>query len=110
MKNVTINEHYFVGHYPGHPVISGVLQIEAMAQAAGILMLRRYQYEQRLKYFMSCDRVKFRKPVIHGDQLEIFVKIIKCRGGKIGVASAECKVDGQIISSAGLVFSVIKTL
>jgi UDP-3-O-[3-hydroxymyristoyl] N-acetylglucosamine deacetylase/3-hydroxyacyl-[acyl-carrier-protein] dehydratase len=86
----------------------GVLQIEVMAQAAGILMLRRYQYEQRLAYFMSCDRVKFRKPVIPGDQLEVFVKIVKYRGDKIGVASAECKVDGQIVSSAELVFSVLR--
>ncbi|MDR1590497.1 MAG: bifunctional UDP-3-O-[3-hydroxymyristoyl] N-acetylglucosamine deacetylase/3-hydroxyacyl-ACP dehydratase [Puniceicoccales bacterium] len=108
VKNVTINEPYFMGHYPGHPVMPGVLQIEAMAQAAGILMLRRYQYEQRLAYFISCDRVKFRKPVIPGDQLEIFVRITKYRGDKIGVASVECKVDGQIVSSAELVFSVIK--
>ncbi|MDR1906790.1 MAG: bifunctional UDP-3-O-[3-hydroxymyristoyl] N-acetylglucosamine deacetylase/3-hydroxyacyl-ACP dehydratase [Puniceicoccales bacterium] len=109
IKNVTINEPYFMGHYPGHPVMPGVLQIEAMAQAAGILMLKRYQYEQRLAYFMSCDRVKFRKPVTPGDQLEIFVKITKHRGDKIGVATAECKVDGQVVSSAELVFSVIKT-
>jgi UDP-3-O-[3-hydroxymyristoyl] N-acetylglucosamine deacetylase/3-hydroxyacyl-[acyl-carrier-protein] dehydratase len=108
VKNVTINEPYFLGHYPGHPVMPGVLQIEAMAQAAGILMLKRYQYEQRLAYFMSCDRVKFRKPVIPGDQLEIFVKITKYRGDKIGVASAECMVDGQVVSSAELVFSVVK--
>ncbi|MDR2372027.1 MAG: bifunctional UDP-3-O-[3-hydroxymyristoyl] N-acetylglucosamine deacetylase/3-hydroxyacyl-ACP dehydratase [Puniceicoccales bacterium] len=109
IKNVTINEPYFMGHYPGHPVMPGVLQIEAMAQAAGILMLRRYQYEQRLAYFMSCDQVKFRKPVTPGDQLEIFVKIVKYRGDKIGIASAECKVDGQIVSSAKLVFSVTRT-
>jgi UDP-3-O-[3-hydroxymyristoyl] N-acetylglucosamine deacetylase/3-hydroxyacyl-[acyl-carrier-protein] dehydratase len=110
IKNVTINEPYFMGHYPGYPVMPGVLQIEAMAQTAGILMLRRYQYEQRLAYFISCDKVKFRKPVTPGDQLEIFVKIIRYRGDKIGVSSAECKVDGQIVSSAELVFSVIKTL
>ncbi|MDR3317795.1 MAG: bifunctional UDP-3-O-[3-hydroxymyristoyl] N-acetylglucosamine deacetylase/3-hydroxyacyl-ACP dehydratase [Puniceicoccales bacterium] len=108
IKNVTINEPYFVGHYPGHPVMPGVLQIEAMAQAAGILMLKRYQYEQRLAYFMSCDKVKFRKPVTPGDQLEIVVQIVKYRGDKIGIASGECRVNGQVVSSAELMFSVVK--
>jgi UDP-3-O-[3-hydroxymyristoyl] N-acetylglucosamine deacetylase/3-hydroxyacyl-[acyl-carrier-protein] dehydratase len=110
IKNVTINEPYFMGHYPGHPVMPGVLQIETMAQAAGILMLKYYQYEQRLAYFISCDKVKFRKPVTPGDQMEVFVKIIKRRSDKIGVAMAECKVDGQVVSSAELVFSVIKVI
>ncbi|MDR0590750.1 MAG: bifunctional UDP-3-O-[3-hydroxymyristoyl] N-acetylglucosamine deacetylase/3-hydroxyacyl-ACP dehydratase [Puniceicoccales bacterium] len=108
VKNVTINEPYFSGHYPGHPIMPGVLQIEAMAQAAGILMLRRYQYEQRLAYFMSCDRVKFRKTVTPGDQLEIVVKIIKYRGDKIGIAAGECRVSGQVVSSAELMFSIVK--
>jgi UDP-3-O-[3-hydroxymyristoyl] N-acetylglucosamine deacetylase/3-hydroxyacyl-[acyl-carrier-protein] dehydratase len=108
IKNVTINEPYFLGHYPGHPVMPGVLQIEAMAQAAGILMLRRYKYEQRLAYFMSCDRVKFRKRVMPGDQLEVVVQIIKYRGDKIGIASGECRVNGEIASSAELMFSVVK--
>ncbi|UPA28454.1 MAG: bifunctional UDP-3-O-[3-hydroxymyristoyl] N-acetylglucosamine deacetylase/3-hydroxyacyl-ACP dehydratase [Verrucomicrobiota bacterium] len=108
LKNVTINEPYFAGHYPGHPVMPGVLQIEAMSQAAGILMLKRYQYESRLAYFMSCDKVKFRKPVVPGDQLEITVKIIRYRGDKIGVAAAECRVAGEVVSSAELMFSIVK--
>lgn len=108
LKNVTINEPYFAGHYPGHPVMPGVLQIEAMSQAAGILMLKKYQYESRLAYFMSCDKVKFRKPVIPGDQLEISVKMIRNRGDKIGVAAAECRVVGEVVSSAELMFSIVK--
>ena len=108
LKNVTINEPYFTGHYPGHPVMPGVLQIETMAQAAGILMLKKYQYESRLAYFMSCDKVKFRKPVTPGDQLEIHVKIIKYHGSKVGVAAGECRVNGQIVSSAELTFSIVK--
>lgn len=108
LKNVTINEPYFAGHYPGHPVMPGVLQIEAMSQAAGILMLKKYQYESRLAYFMSCDKVKFRKPVIPGDQLEISVKMIRNRGDKIGVAAAECRVAGEVVSSAELMFSIVK--
>lgn len=108
LKNVTINEPYFAGHYPGHPVMPGVLQIEAMAQAAGILMLRKYQYEQRLAYFMSCDKVKFRKPVTPGDQLKILVKMGKRHGERIGIASGECRVGDQVVSSAELMFSIVK--
>ncbi|MDR2807328.1 MAG: bifunctional UDP-3-O-[3-hydroxymyristoyl] N-acetylglucosamine deacetylase/3-hydroxyacyl-ACP dehydratase [Puniceicoccales bacterium] len=108
IKNVTINEPYFQGHYPGHPIMPGVLQIEAMAQAAGILMLKRYQYEQHLAYFMSCNQVKFRKPVVPGDQLEILARITKYRGDKVGIAAGECQVNGQVVSSAELMFSIIK--
>ncbi|MDR2200960.1 MAG: bifunctional UDP-3-O-[3-hydroxymyristoyl] N-acetylglucosamine deacetylase/3-hydroxyacyl-ACP dehydratase [Puniceicoccales bacterium] len=108
IKNVTINEPYFTGHYPGHPIMPGVLQIEAMAQAAGILMLRRRSYEQQLAYFMSCDKVKFRKPVVPGDQLEIFVRIKKARNDKIGLAEGECRVNGKVVSSGELMFSIVK--
>lgn len=107
IKNVTINEPFFQGHYPGHPVMPGVLQIEAMAQAAGILMLHKHKFERKLAYFMSCDKVKFRKPVTPGDQLEIYIKIIKYRGEKIGVAEGECRVNGQPVSSAELMFALV---
>ena len=107
IKNVTINEPFFQGHYPGHPVMPGVLQIEAMAQAAGILMLHKHKFERKLAYFMSCDKVKFRKPVTPGDQLEIYVKIVKYRGEKIGVAEGECRVNGQPVSSAELMFAIV---
>jgi len=107
LKNVTINEPFFQGHYPGNPVMPGVLQIEAMAQAAGILMLRKISAEGKTALFMSCDKVKFRKAVRPGDQLVINVKMTKSRGDKIGVASAECTVNGQAASSAELMFAVI---
>lgn len=107
LKNVTINEPYFQGHYPGNPVMPGVLQIEAMAQAAGVLMLRRISVEGKTALFMSCDKVKFRRAVRPGDQLLIRVKLTKSRGNKIGVAEAECTVNGQAASSAELMFAVV---
>ena len=107
LKNVTINEPYFQGHYPGNPVMPGVLQIEAMAQAAGILMLRKISTEGKTALFMSCDKAKFRRAVRPGDQLVISVKMTKNRGNKIGVAEASCAVNGQIASSAELMFAVV---
>ena len=107
IKNVTINEPFFTGHFPGHPVMPGVLQLEAMAQAAGILLLRRGSAEGKVAFFMSADKVKFRKPVVPGDQLVITAKLEKVRGNKLATASAECKVADQVVSSASLMFSVI---
>ena len=106
LKNVTINEPYFTGHFPGHPVMPGVLQLEAMAQAAGVLLLRRASSEGKVAFFMSADKVKFRKPVSPGDQLEIIAKLEKVRGGKLATASAECRVAGKPVSSAQLMFTL----
>jgi len=106
IKNVSVNEPYFLGHFPGRPVMPGVLQVEAMAQAAGLLMLRRTSNEGKVAFFMSCDKVKFRRAVVPGDQLEIRVKLTKNRGNKIGVAEGECRVDGKVVSSAELMFSI----
>ncbi|MEM9226683.1 MAG: bifunctional UDP-3-O-[3-hydroxymyristoyl] N-acetylglucosamine deacetylase/3-hydroxyacyl-ACP dehydratase [Verrucomicrobiota bacterium] len=106
VKNVTINEPYFLGHFPGQPVMPGVLQVEAMAQAAGILMLRRISSESKIAFFMSCDKVKFRRAVVPGDQIVIEVKLTKNRGNKIGVAAGTCKVDDKIVSSADLMFTI----
>jgi UDP-3-O-[3-hydroxymyristoyl] N-acetylglucosamine deacetylase/3-hydroxyacyl-[acyl-carrier-protein] dehydratase len=105
LKNVTINEPYFQGHYPGRPVMPGVLQIEAMAQAAGLLLLRKLPVEDnKIAFFMSVDKVKFRQAVEPGDSVEIRVKIIKIRGNKIATAKGECRVGGKVVSSAELMF------
>jgi UDP-3-O-[3-hydroxymyristoyl] N-acetylglucosamine deacetylase/3-hydroxyacyl-[acyl-carrier-protein] dehydratase len=106
IKNVTINEPFFQGHYPGNPVMPGVLQVEAMAQAAGILLIRRTNTEGKTALFMSCDKVKWRKPVRPGDQLSIAVKITKVRGS-IACAEGECSVGGQVVSSADLMFALV---
>ncbi len=108
VKNVSINEPYFQGHFPGRPVMPGVLQIEAMAQAAGILMLRHTTAENRVAFFMSCDKVKFRNAVEPGDQVAIHVRLIKKRGNKLAVAAGECKVGGKIVSSAELMFTIME--
>ncbi len=107
IKNVSINEPYFQGHFPGRPIMPAVLQIEAMAQAAGVLMLRHVASEGTVALFMSCDKVKFRRPVVPGDQLKIDVKITKIRARKLAAASAVCTVDEKVTSSADLLFSII---
>ena len=106
IKNVTINEPYFQGHYPGNPVMPGVLQIESMAQAAGILVLRRMTMENKTALFMSCDKVKWRRPVRPGDQILIKVKLTKNRG-KIACAEGECTVSGQVVSSCDMMFAIM---
>jgi UDP-3-O-[3-hydroxymyristoyl] N-acetylglucosamine deacetylase / 3-hydroxyacyl-[acyl-carrier-protein] dehydratase len=107
IKNVTINEPFFQGHFPGNPVMPGVLQLEAMAQAAGILMLRRGSSEGKTSLFMSADRVKFRKPVRPGDQIIINAKLTKSRGAKLAQAECNCTVNGTVVSSAELMFAII---
>ena len=105
LKNVTINEPFFQGHYPGRPVMPGVLQVEAMAQAAGVLLLRKLPAdENKIAFFMSVDKVKFRQAVEPGDSIEIRVKLVKIRGNKIATATGECKVGGKLVSSAQLMF------
>ncbi|NUN92269.1 MAG: bifunctional UDP-3-O-[3-hydroxymyristoyl] N-acetylglucosamine deacetylase/3-hydroxyacyl-ACP dehydratase [Verrucomicrobiae bacterium] len=107
LKNVTINEPFFQGHFPGHPIMPGVLQVEAMAQVAGILMLRKGDSVGKLAYFMSADKVKFRKPVTPGDTLFIEVALLKARAGRIGRAQARCLVDNEVVSEAELMFSIV---
>lgn len=109
IKNVSINEPYFQGHFPGNPVMPGVLQLEAMAQAAGILMLRRGSAEGKTTLFMSADRVKFRKPVRPGDQLILNAKLTKTRGDKLAAAEVTCTVDGHVVSSGELMFAIVNS-
>ena len=103
VKNVTMNEGYFQGHFPGHPIMPGVLQLEAMAQVAGILLLQHVEAASQVAYFMSAEDVKWRKPVVPGDTLIIEVELTKTRG-KIGKAKGVCKVGGEIVSEAGVTF------
>jgi UDP-3-O-[3-hydroxymyristoyl] N-acetylglucosamine deacetylase/3-hydroxyacyl-[acyl-carrier-protein] dehydratase len=103
IKNVTINEMYFQGHFPGHPIMPGVLQLESIAQVAGILMMKRAESRGQLAYFMSAEDVKWRKPVVPGDVLVVEVELIKVRG-KIAKAKGVCKVRGEIVSEAAVTF------
>jgi UDP-3-O-[3-hydroxymyristoyl] N-acetylglucosamine deacetylase/3-hydroxyacyl-[acyl-carrier-protein] dehydratase len=102
-KNITNNEPYFPGHFPGHPIMPGVLQLEAIAQVAGILMMRQAENAGQLAYFMAAEDVKWRKPVLPGDVLVIEVELTKSRG-KIGKAKGVCKVGDEIVSEAEVTF------
>jgi UDP-3-O-[3-hydroxymyristoyl] N-acetylglucosamine deacetylase/3-hydroxyacyl-[acyl-carrier-protein] dehydratase len=106
LKNVTANEPYFLGHFPGHPIMPGVLQLEAIAQVAGILMLRQAENFGKLAYFMSAESVKWRKPVRPGDSMVIDVELVKSRG-KIGKAKGVCLVDNEPASEAEVTFMLI---
>lgn len=105
-KNVTMAEPVFEGHFPGHPILPGVLQLEAMAQVAGILMMRQAENAGKLAYFMSAEDVKWRKPVRPGDILMIEVEMTKARG-KIGKAKGRCTVDGEVVSEAEVTFMLM---
>jgi UDP-3-O-[3-hydroxymyristoyl] N-acetylglucosamine deacetylase / 3-hydroxyacyl-[acyl-carrier-protein] dehydratase len=100
IKNVTINEPFFQGHFPGHPIMPGVLIVEAMAQAGGVLLMGTVDDpESKVVYFMSIDNIKFRKPVKPGDQLRFEVDIIQLRG-KVCRIAAVAKVDGAVVCEA----------
>ena len=102
-KNVTINEPYFMGHFPGHPIMPGVLQLETIAQTAGILMLRQVESLGQIAYFIAAEEVKWRKPVLPGDVLMVEVEMTKIRG-KLGKAKGICKVEDEIVSEAEITF------
>ena len=108
IKNVSINEPCFQGHFPENPIFPGVLQIEAMAQAAGLLMgLKLNQSDvQKNVFFMSVDKVKFRTIVQPGDQLRIEVKLLKIKNNRIGYAEGQCFVKDKVASSAELMFMI----
>lgn len=108
IKNVTMNEAYFQGHFPGHPVMPGVLQLEAMAQVAGIIMMKSAENAGKIAYFMSAEDVKWRKPVHPGDVLVIDVEMTKVRG-KIGKAKGVCKVQGEVVSEAAVTFMLVES-
>ncbi len=108
LKNVTFNEPYFQGHFPGAPVMPGVLQIEAMAQAGGILALQTIAFDPatHVMLFMAIDAVKFRKAVVPGDQL--IIEVVPLRKGKIFKMKGECSVDGQVVSSAEFLAGLVE--
>lgn len=101
IKNVTFNEPHFQGHFPGFPVMPGVLIVEGLAQTAGALCVHNLQqdYKPQLVYFMGIDRAKFRKPVVPGDQLEYHVRKVRSRG-RAWRFYGEAKVNGQIVAEA----------
>jgi UDP-3-O-[3-hydroxymyristoyl] N-acetylglucosamine deacetylase/3-hydroxyacyl-[acyl-carrier-protein] dehydratase len=107
VKTVTINEPFFQGHFPGHPVMPGVLQVEAMAQVASILLFKLAKTTSRIGYFMSADEVKFRKPVLPGDTIFIHAELTKSRGERLAKAKCHCVVNDAIVSEAELMFTFL---
>ena len=109
IKNLTMNELFFQGHFPNNPIMPGVLQIEAMAQTAGCIVMAaegNYEEQKRSVLFMSVDGVKFRKPVRPGDQLKMHLEKIKARRN-IFVFKGVSKVDDEIVSEAELTAMII---
>src|SRR4051812_20186770 len=100
VKSVSINEPFFQGHFPGHPVMPGVLQVEAMAQVASVLLFRITESANRIGYFMSADSVKFRKPVFPGDTLFIHAEVTKTRANRLAKARCHCVVNDAVVSEA----------
>lgn len=98
-KNVTFNESFFQGHFPGKPIMPGVLIVEAMAQAGGVLVYKSIATDDNVVYFMSIDNVKFRKPVVPGDQIRLEVEVIQNRA-KVWKFKGVAKVDGKVACQA----------
>ncbi len=107
LKTVTMNEPFFPGHFPGHPVMPGVLQVEAMAQVASILLFKLSKSTNRIGYFMSADDVKFRKPVFPGDTIYIHAELTKNRGDRLAKAKCHCVVNDAVVSEGELMFTFL---
>lgn len=108
IKNVSINEQFFQGHFPGMPVMPGVLIVESMAQTAAVLVVHTLgaEFEGKKVYFMSIDRARFRKPVVPGDRMEVHVRKEQNRG-PVWKFSAESKVDGKLVAEATFAAMII---
>lgn len=107
VKNVTINEPFFTGHFPGSPVMPGVLIIEAMAQAAAVLLLHDFESrDDSLIYITGIDRARFRRTVIPGDQLKLSLDVVRLRS-RTGRLKARAEVDGQLAAEAEIFSAMV---
>jgi UDP-3-O-[3-hydroxymyristoyl] N-acetylglucosamine deacetylase/3-hydroxyacyl-[acyl-carrier-protein] dehydratase len=108
IKNVTINDYFFKGHFPGRPVMPGVLIVEAMAQVGGVMMLSPEENRGKLAFFMAANNIKFRKPVVPGDQLVLDVTAGKIKS-KTGQVHGKALVDGKVVAEADLMFALVES-
>ncbi|MCR4336680.1 MAG: 3-hydroxyacyl-ACP dehydratase FabZ, partial [Candidatus Omnitrophica bacterium] len=104
IKNVTINDNFFQGHFPARPLMPGVLMVEALAQAGGILVLTNGEHHGKVALFMAVDKVKFRKVVVPGDQLTLEVELLRDRP-KSSMLRGEAKVNGEVAVEVEMLFS-----
>jgi len=107
IKNVTCNEPYFQGHFPGRPVMPGVLITEAMAQVCGVLLAQMPNCPEGLSMLTGIDKAKFRRPVVPGDQLRISVKLLSVKRNRFGKMECLAEVDGQKVAEGELMFSIV---
>ncbi|MBI4313301.1 MAG: 3-hydroxyacyl-ACP dehydratase FabZ, partial [Candidatus Omnitrophica bacterium] len=107
VKSVTVNEPFFTGHFPGRPVMPGVMILEALAQVAGILMLNKLDNLGKYAYFVAIDKVKFRRTVVPGDQLVLEAEVLKLRS-KTGQMRARALVEGKVVAEAEMMFALVE--
>ena len=107
VKNVTLNEPQFQGHFPGRPLMPGALIVEAMAQVGGLIVTQMPDLPEGLFVFAGIDGVRFRRPVVPGDQLIITCELISLKRQRFGKVKAEAKVDGHLVCSGDLMFSLV---
>ena len=107
IKNVTINDNFFAGHFPGRPIMPGVLIVEAMAQVAGVLMLHKSENYGKIAYFMSINNVKFRRTVVPGDQIRLEVEVTKLKS-KTGQVHTKALVADKVVAEADLIFTLVE--
>lgn len=108
IKNVTINDSFFEGHFPTRPIMPGVLMVEAMAQTAGLAVLTNEEHHGKVAFFLAADKVKFRKVVVPGDQLVMETDVVRDRS-KTAQIHAVAKVEGEIVAEADMIFSFTET-
>lgn len=107
IKNVTMNEPFFQGHFPGFPIMPGVLIIEALAQAGGFLVFKTLpNREEKLVFFMGIEKARFRKPVRPGDQLRLEMTVVRVKS-RVGRLKGKAYVDGTVVAEAEIMFSLI---
>lgn len=107
LKNVTVNEPFFPGHFPGHPIMPGVLIIEAMAQVGGVLAFKSAQVANKVVYFMGIDGARFRQPVMPGDTLELLLTVKRSRG-TVWVFKGEAFVGKNLVAEAELMATIVE--
>jgi 3-hydroxyacyl-[acyl-carrier-protein] dehydratase len=106
IKQVSINEPFFQGHFPGNPIMPGVLIVEALAQVGAVALLSQEEYKGKMAYFAGIDNFRFRKPVLPGDTLRMEVTLTKMRG-PIGKGVAKAEVEGAVVAEGEILFALV---